>query len=69
MKFLPVLLSRCLAPHLLAWSGPGHMVVAAIAYRDLSPQERQKATELLKNHYEYDKWKAEVPENEATMDE
>ena len=25
-----------------AWSGPGQMTVASIAYRDLSPVERQK---------------------------
>ena len=45
------------------------MTVAAIAYRDLNPAERQKAIDLLKNHYNYEKWKAEVPENDKTMDE
>lgn len=57
------------ATQLPAWSGPGHMTVAAIAYRNLSPEVRQKATDLLKNHYEYSKWKAEIPENDKTMDE
>lgn len=45
------------------------MVVAAIAYFDLNPQERQKATELLKLHYNFDKWKAEVPEEDKALDE
>ena len=40
----------------LAWSGPGHMVVAAIAYRDFSADERHKVSELLKNHPDYSKW-------------
>ena len=52
-----------------AWNGPGHMIVAAIAYRELNPQERQKATDLLKLHYNYPKWKAEVPDNDMTLDE
>ena len=32
-----------------AWSGPGYMTVAAIAYRDLSPVERQKLDAILES--------------------
>ena len=58
-----------LASHVFALSVPGHMIVAAIAYRDLGPQERQQAAGLLKLHYNYSKWKAEVPDNDAKLDE
>jgi hypothetical protein len=39
-----------------AWSGPGHMVVAGIAYRDLPTEQRQKVSELLKHHPNYSAW-------------
>jgi hypothetical protein len=41
----------------LAWSSPGHMVIAAIAYRDLSVEEKTNINELLKHHPDYEKWK------------
>jgi|ERR1019366_7099554 hypothetical protein len=49
-----LLLSRGLS---LAWSSPGHMTIAAIAYRDLSDSQKQAVTELLKHHPDYPKWK------------
>ncbi|MCE9519708.1 MAG: S1/P1 nuclease [Verrucomicrobia bacterium] len=52
-----------------AWSGPGHMIVAAVAYLNLNPQERQKAADILKLHYNYEKWKAEVPDKDAVLEE
>ena len=59
-----------LAPGFLrAWSGPGHMIVAAIAYRALSPQQRLQVAEILKNHDNAAKWEAEVPENDPALDE
>jgi hypothetical protein len=39
-----------------AWSGPGHMVIAGIAYRDLPGDEQTKVFELLKHHPDYPKW-------------
>src|SRR6516165_9778107 len=39
-----------------AWSGPGHMTVAAIAYRDLSPAERQKLDTILESHPQFQSW-------------
>src|ERR1017187_5281931 len=41
-----------------AWSSPGHMAIAAIAYRDLSATEKDKIAEILRHHPEYEKWKA-----------
>jgi hypothetical protein len=49
-----LLLSRELS---LAWSSPGHMTIAAIAYRELSDSQKQAVTELLKHHPDYEKWK------------
>src|ERR1700722_18174634 len=39
-----------------AWSGPGHELIAAEAFRDLSPALQAKATEILKSHPDYAKW-------------
>jgi hypothetical protein len=39
-----------------AWSGAGHMVIAAQAWHELSPSLKSKVTELLKSHPEYGKW-------------
>ncbi len=41
-----------------AWNGKGHMVVATIAYQQLSTAQRRTVTELLKKHPAYDvEWK------------
>jgi hypothetical protein len=40
-----------------AWSGPGHMTVAAIAYRDLFPVERQKLGAILLSHPQFQSWR------------
>lgn len=40
----------------LAWSGAGHMVIAAGSYRQLSPEEKSKVDEILKAHPDYEKW-------------
>ena len=45
-----------------AWSGPGHMIVAAIAYRDLSPAERQKLDTILESHPQFQSWRDAFPE-------
>src|SRR5215467_3788912 len=39
-----------------AWSSAGHMVIAAGAYRDLSPKLQEKVTACLKAHPEYESW-------------
>jgi S1/P1 Nuclease len=71
MKFLVSLglLFFLSSMRLFAWSGPGHMIVAAIAYRDLSPEDRAKAQAILEHHDNFEKWKAEVPEKSGTLDE
>jgi S1/P1 Nuclease len=44
-----------------AWSGPGHMTVAAIVYRDLSPAEREKLDLVLKSHPRFRSWQSDFP--------
>src|SRR5262245_1253753 len=39
-----------------AWSSAGHMVIAAEAYRQLTPKTKAKVDELLKFHPDYEKW-------------
>jgi hypothetical protein len=60
-----LLLSRGLS---LAWSSPGHMTIAAIAYRDLSDSQSQAVTGLLKHHPDYATWKEHYPTNESGLD-
>jgi hypothetical protein len=40
-----------------AWSSPGHIVIAAIAYRELSADDKKAVSELLTHHPAYSKWK------------
>ena len=42
--------------HAKAWSGAGHQVIAAEAYRQLPPALQKKVTEILKAHPDYEKW-------------
>lgn len=51
-------LSLCASVSLLAWSAPGHMTIAAIAYRDLPASSKSSVTELLQHHPDYAKWTA-----------
>ncbi|MDB6124330.1 MAG: hypothetical protein JWQ71_3323 [Pedosphaera sp.] len=53
LMFTAMLLS-CV--ELRAWSGAGHMVIAAEAYKELSPELQTKVSEVLKSHPDYTKW-------------
>jgi hypothetical protein len=45
--------------HSFAWSGAGHLVIAAEAWRELSTAQKANVTLLLlKSHPDYSKWKA-----------
>src|SRR5262249_55561984 len=46
-----------------AWSGLGHIAVDAIAYRDLSPVERQKHDAILGSHPQFQSWLNDFPDN------
>ena len=51
-----------------AWNSFGHMTIAAIAYRDLSSDEKIKVGELLQHHPDYAKWKQNYSRNVADFD-
>lgn len=54
-----VLAGSVLLPHNgFAWSRTGHMMIAAMAYRDLPVDLQQKYTLLLKSHPEYEAWQS-----------
>ena len=42
--------------NLPAWDGAGHMAIAAEAFRQLSPELKAQAIEVLKAHPEYSEW-------------
>jgi len=48
-----------------AWSSPGHMIIAAIAYRNLTMNEKTNVNEILRHHPEYDHWKDRYSTNEG----
>lgn len=45
----------------LAWSPPGHMIVTAVAYDQLSPAERAKLDGILLEHPKYNAWRETYP--------
>lgn len=49
-------------PRALAWSAPGHMIVTALAYDQLSREERDKLDLILSEHVKYPSWKTQYPE-------
>ncbi len=51
-----------------AWSGAGHMIIAAAAYRNLPAKEQDRVTEILKAHPEYATWKKAFANSASTLD-
>jgi len=45
-----------LSPSLKAWSQPGHMMIAAMAYDQLSDDEKEKFNFILQSHPKYEEW-------------
>jgi hypothetical protein len=43
-------------PNVFAWDGAGHMVIAAEAFRQLPPELKAQAIEVLKAHPDYAEW-------------
>ena len=48
----------------LAWNGRGHMMVAAVAWDQLTSAAKAKASNLIRLNPSYPKWMEGVPENE-----
>jgi hypothetical protein len=55
-------------PNAKAWSGAGHQVIAAEAYRQLSPTLKAKVTEILKAHLDYKKWEKSFTSESTSLD-
>lgn len=51
-----------LCPRVSAWSAPGHMIVASLAYDQLTEAERMKFDAILRAHTKYVTWKKMYPE-------
>ena len=51
-----------------AWSSPGHMVIAAIAYRDFSAAEKDRIAEILRHHPDYERWKGNYTPDVPNLD-
>jgi hypothetical protein len=49
------------APPALAWNAKGHMAVAYIAYKKLTPAVRGRADNLLKRNPYYSEWERTIP--------
>ena len=64
-RMLPALAGLTLlgfaTPHVSAWNGTGHMVVAEIAYNNLSPKTKAAVDALLSQHRDYALWISEMP--------
>jgi hypothetical protein len=60
---LLVVIQLFLVGHVLAWNEKGHMVVAKLAWLQLTPEQRATAAKFLKAHPHYDEFlSAERPE-------
>jgi hypothetical protein len=62
---LGILVSRF---ELFGWSGAGHVVIAAEAWRELSPAQKGNVTLLLKSHPDYSKWKSSFAGGSGDLD-
>jgi len=62
---LGILVSRF---ELFGWSGAGHLVIAAEAWRELSPAQKANVTLLLKSHPDYSKWKSSFADSSGDLD-
>jgi len=61
---LTIIAILCLTTNAVAWNELGHMIVAASAYDQLTPEVRQKVAVLLKLNPKYATWVAGVPAKE-----
>src|SRR5690242_1506201 len=52
----------------MAWSSAGHEVIAAAAWRELSPELRAKVSNLLKSHPEYPNWETSFTPGSPSVD-
>jgi hypothetical protein len=63
-----LIVSLLLPSPVIAWSGAGHMVIAAQAYRELPPAVRSQVNEILKSHPEFGRWTGSFDPGSAELD-
>src|SRR5437868_206772 len=51
--------------HALAWNNRGHMMVAAVAWENLTPRTKARVAELLKLNPSYAQWVKGASEDDA----
>ncbi|MEZ4702847.1 MAG: S1/P1 nuclease [Rhodothermales bacterium] len=52
----------------LAWSSNGHMMIAALAYRSLTPEQQAAYAALLYHHPDYESWQQDFEALGVSMD-
>lgn len=70
-RYLTAVALGLFASSALAWNAAGHRLVAAVAWRQMSPAAQQAATAVLSQHPDYPKWTAkasEAPEYTAFLE-
>jgi S1/P1 Nuclease len=65
---LLLLLSASVAAPLYGWDDEGHMMVAYVAYQQLTPAARSRANALLKLNPKYNDWVATLPAASSQAD-
>ncbi len=65
LLLLALLLTLCLPVQ--AWNARGHKTIAAIAYRNLTPEARSRVDRLLALHPEYAEWTSGLPAGEKGL--
>src|SRR5437868_3514443 len=51
----------------LAWNAHGHMLIAAVAWQDMTPAARARAGKLLKRNPMYSQWTAGVAKRQRAQ--
>lgn len=65
---LSILLCIGMAASGYAWDNEGHMIVAYVAYKKLTPTARERANALLKLNPKYNDWLATLPAGTSSAD-
>lgn len=67
--FLSLICLCILVPSLWAWNDKGHMVIARLAWKELTPEERAKVFAILQKHPHYHQFHTEKKPDGYTEDE
>ncbi len=69
LKTISILLILFVAhSNAIAWNSSGHMIIASIAYNQLTDENKEKLTELLKYHPDFAKWNSIYNRDDIKVD-